>query len=106
MAYNDDFLNKIKPNPDFYGPFWIVTTIIFLLGSIGNISTYILSKFMDGPAWDGYLFKLELVRYALILMYSFGLGVPVTLYFIFKFLRPDGASEKITLPEVKYRQFR
>jgi hypothetical protein len=33
-------MQKIKPNPDFYGPFWVLTTIIFLLSSTGNLSRY------------------------------------------------------------------
>jgi len=46
--FNSEFINTIRPNPDFYGPFWIMTTIVFLLGTIGNFSNYLLSKFSDG----------------------------------------------------------
>jgi hypothetical protein len=40
MPFKKDFIEKIKENPDVYGPFWILTTIIFLLGSTGNLSRY------------------------------------------------------------------
>lgn len=43
--FREDFLESIQPNPDFYGPFWILTTLILLLGTVGNLSRYIYSKF-------------------------------------------------------------
>jgi len=45
IPYNSEFIDQIRPNPDFYGPLWIFTTLIFLLGSVGNLSNYLLSKF-------------------------------------------------------------
>ena len=45
--FNDEFIELIRPNPDFYGPFWILTTIVFLLGMVGNFANYMLSKFSD-----------------------------------------------------------
>lgn len=76
--------------PDFYGPFWLLTTIIFLVSSTGNLSRYFYN-------WskDAYIFKLELVRYAVLVVYSFGFGVPTLLYFVMKFF-----GAKLSLPEV------
>lgn len=84
--FKEDFLETIQPNPDFYGPLWIHTTLIFLLGTVGNISNYIYSKFSDDEEWDKYFFELELVRYAFVLVYAYAAGVPVLLYFALKFL--------------------
>ncbi len=86
-----DFIEKIKPNPDFYGPFWVLTTIIFLLSSTGN-----LSRYFSNWSRDEYIFKLEFVRYGVVIVYSFGFGVPVLLYFVMKFL----GSESFSLPQV------
>ncbi|EGR27849.1 Yip1 domain protein [Ichthyophthirius multifiliis] len=36
-----EFLNIIKQNPDLWGPFWILTTVVFMLYSCGNLSQYI-----------------------------------------------------------------
>jgi hypothetical protein len=57
MPFKKEFIEKTKENPDFYGPFWILTTIIFLLSSTSNLSRYFSN-------WDKaeYIFKLELVR--------------------------------------------
>lgn len=34
-------LNRIRPNPDLYGPFWISTTLIFTIAIAGNIVSFI-----------------------------------------------------------------
>lgn len=35
---NVDFLDSIHSKPDLYGPFWTVTTLVFLVGVCGNVS--------------------------------------------------------------------
>jgi len=99
--FNDEFIDLIKPNPDFYGPFWILTTIIFLLGIVGNFANYMLSKFSNSLDFEGYFFKLELVRYAFVMVYTFGLGVPLTMLVLFKFLK----CNQLTFPEVPILSF-
>ena len=40
IPFNKSFYQSIEINGDLYGPFWIFTTIIFLIALIGNISSY------------------------------------------------------------------
>ena len=82
--YQVEFVEMTKSNPDFYGPFWIFTTIILLLGFVGNFSNYLLSMFSSGEVWDKYFCKLEYIREAITLIYTFGFGVAVALFFILK----------------------
>ena len=84
--FSDSFVDKIRPTPDFYGPFWVMATVIFLLGIAGNLSNYLHYQLSDAVANDYYPFKLELIRYAIVLITSLGLGLPVCLYFTMKFL--------------------
>lgn len=100
--FNDEFLELVKPSPDFYGPFWIMATMVFLLALVGNFANYVLSKFSNGEQWEGYFFKLELVRYAVVMVYSFGVGVPVVLFFMFKFMK----CNSLAFPEVGLLGFR
>lgn len=85
-------MEGLNDNPDFYGPFWLMTTIIFLLSSTGNLSRY----FYNWDKSDVYLFKLELVRLGVLVVYSFGFGVPTLLYFVMKFF----GCTRLSLPEV------
>jgi hypothetical protein len=93
MPIKNTFFESLNGNPDFYGPFWILTTIIFLLSSTGNLSRYFYY-------WtkDVYIFKLELVRYGVIIVYSFGFGFPFALHLIIKIL----GGTKLTLADVAY----
>lgn len=61
------------------------------MSSTGNLSRYFYN-------WtkDAYIFKLELVRYAVLIVYSFGFGVPTALYFVMKFL----GITNLSLPDV------
>ena len=97
IPINKTFVENLNENADFYGPFWLMTTIIFLLSSTGNLSRY----FSKNDKSD-FLFRLELVRLGVVVVYSFGFGVPTVLYFVMKFF---GCS-RLTLPEVFIPIFR
>lgn len=43
-----NFLDVLEGNPDLYGPFWIATTVVFILFLGGTISQY-LNMVGDGP---------------------------------------------------------
>lgn len=96
-----DFIEKIRPNPDLYGPFWILTTLIFLLGSTSNLARYFFN-------WEKteYIFKLQLVRYGVVLVYSIGFGVPALLYFILRFMKCDTLKlSEVLLPSLSSSVF-
>lgn len=70
--------------PDLYGPFWILTTIIFLLSLMGNIATY-----LNNLHQSDFYFRMELIRYGAIVVYSFGLGFPVLFGFLLRFFEAN-----------------
>ena len=39
-----NFLDVLDGNPDLYGPFWIATTMVFILFIGGTISQYLAEK--------------------------------------------------------------
>jgi hypothetical protein len=50
-----NFLDVLEGNPDLYGPFWIATTVVFILFLGGTISKYLAET---GNARFAYDFKL------------------------------------------------
>lgn len=50
-----NFLDVIEGNPDLYGPFWIATTVVFILFLGGTISEYLART---GAGHYAYNFKL------------------------------------------------
>lgn len=41
IPFNPTFHNISKERPDLYGPFWIYTTLIFLIAATGEITSYL-----------------------------------------------------------------
>ncbi|XP_037031080.1 protein YIPF1 [Bradysia coprophila] len=72
-------------NPDLYGPFWIVVTLIFSIAISGNVASYIQYA-NDSNPWH-YNFHLVSIAATTIIMYV--CIVPLSLWGAFKwFVRP------------------
>ncbi|EGR27970.1 hypothetical protein IMG5_185530 [Ichthyophthirius multifiliis] len=82
LPIKPDFLNIIKQKPDLWGPFWILTTLIFMLYSCGNLSQYISEK-------NNYKVNFSYLPVAAAIVYSFGIGFPIVLCILIKFFGGD-----------------
>lgn len=47
-----NFLDVLEGNPDLYGPFWIATTVVFILFLGGTISQYLATTGQEPFAYD------------------------------------------------------
>ena len=47
-----NFLDVLEGNPDLYGPFWIATTVVFILFMSGTISQYLSTTGQEPFAYD------------------------------------------------------
>lgn len=81
IPFNKSFYQSIEINSDLYGPFWIYTTIIFLIALIGNFSEYIHSEDKKNFVYD-----YNHVPHAIFIIYGFGFGAPFILWIISKFV--------------------
>ena len=72
IPFNSKFYELVENSPDFYGPFWIYTTLIILVSSCGS-----LTRTIQGNR-DTNFFQ-EFIPTASILIYFIGFGVPVFL---------------------------
>ena len=77
--YNSKFYEEASNNPDLYGPFWIYTTLIFVIASGGS-----LSKYFNGDNSKNYF--QSFVRSAGSLIYIFGFGLPFLIMGYIKFI--------------------
>ena len=75
IPFNKSFYQSIEINSDLYGPFWIYTTIIFLIVLIGNFSSYILSQDKNN-----FSYNYNHVPHAIFIIYGFGFGAPFILW--------------------------
>ena len=81
IPFNKSFNQSIETRADLYGPFWIFTTIIFLIALIGNFSTYFYSEDKSKFVYD-----YSHVPHAFFIIYGFGFGAPLILWLIMKFI--------------------
>ena len=81
IPFNKSFYESIEINADLYGPFWIFTTIIFLIALIGNFSSYVHAE--DKTK---FFYDYNHVPHAIFIIYGFGFGAPIVLWIIMKFI--------------------
>ncbi|MCJ1223732.1 hypothetical protein MMC12_000375 [Toensbergia leucococca] len=81
------FLDILDGNPDLYGPFWIATTVIFILFLAGTIS-----KYLTIHTGHRFQYDFRLLSGAAGLIYGYTGLVPVGLWGVLKWFGSEGAS--------------
>ncbi|TKA81674.1 hypothetical protein B0A55_01338 [Friedmanniomyces simplex] len=82
-----NFLDVLDGNPDLYGPFWIATTVVFILFMTGTISAYLAQKGKGHFAYD-----FELLGGAAGLVYGYTLVIPLGLWAVLKWFGSESAN--------------
>jgi len=82
-----NFLDVLEGNPDLYGPFWIATTVVFILFLGGTISQYLATTEGTRFAYD-----FTLLSGAAGLIYGYTLVIPVILFLALKYFGSESAN--------------
>ena len=73
IPLNSNFYNLIEPKPDLYGPFWIYTTLIFVIAASGS-----MTKYLQGITNEDY-FQV-FIPIAAYVIYGIGFCLPILIY--------------------------
>lgn len=73
ITFRRDLFSEVEAKPDLYGPFWICTTIVFLMAMISNGIDWMANR-STTDVWQGDLQKL-IYGAAVLYGYVFGAGV-------------------------------
>lgn len=84
------FMTQIGANPDFYGPFWIPTTIIFLLFATSTVASSIDAA-MNGVKTHVPV-DIKLLSTAVSTVYAYVLAVPALIYVTGRYHKIDAIS--------------
>jgi len=76
----------LEGNPDLYGPFWIATTVVFILFLGGTISQYAASG--EGE----FMYDFRLLTAAAGLIYGYTLVIPIALFLALKYFGSESAN--------------
>lgn len=82
-----NFLDVLEGNPDLYGPFWIATTVVFILFLGGTISRYLAVRGTSSFAYD-----FTLLSGAAGLIYGYTLAIPVILFLALRYFGSESAN--------------
>ncbi|KAL8807736.1 MAG: hypothetical protein Q9182_000547 [Xanthomendoza sp. 2 TL-2023] len=88
------FLDILDGNPDLYGPFWIATTVVFILFLTGTISQYLASHHDTA-----FVYNFKLLSGAAGLVYGYTAVVPIALWGLLRWFGAGGAESSISLVE-------
>jgi len=88
------FFERVQGNPDLYGPFWVTTTVLFLLAISSNFAEYI-AYWLDGVEthWTYDFYKISI---AAAVFYGFLGLVPLIIWALSRFL----VKAKLTLIQI------
>ena len=70
IPFNKNFIKLVEKNPDLYGPFWIYTTLIFIVSSAAS-----LTKYIQGADNEDYFQKF--IPLAMSVIYGIGFCLPL-----------------------------
>lgn len=70
IPFNKNFIKLVEKKPDLYGPFWIYTTLIFVVASAGS-----LTKYIQGATEEDYFQKF--IPLAMSVIYGIGFCLPL-----------------------------
>ncbi|KAG9138827.1 hypothetical protein Leryth_007452, partial [Lithospermum erythrorhizon] len=84
FPFSGDFFQKIDANPDLYGLIWISTTLVFVIASLGNCTTYLIHGKGDGRTT--WAFDVSYINMAASSIYGYVVVVPLGFYFLLQYL--------------------
>lgn len=94
IPWREDFFESIATKPDLYGPFWISTTLVFLVAVTANINAY-LSTSTNGE-WS---YNIKFLSVASSVIYGFCLLNPGFLWLSLKYqnIQNLGSIQSLTI---------
>lgn len=80
VPIKDKLSQAIGDNPDFYGPFWLYTSLIFLLAFAENLHNYI------EVGYDKFEYDFQNFPPSFTIVYGIGFGAPLLISALMKYL--------------------
>ena len=93
--------SHLTPSVDLYGPFWTLTTLIFSLFVFSSLASSI-SSYLSGTPID---YDFQLLSIGVTLVYLYGLGLPIILWLVLKYLGVSEWSAVEAIAVYGYGQF-
>ena len=93
LITTDAYFESLGQNPDAYGPFWLATTLIFIIAVSTNFNSW--AKFDSNDLSQAWAYDFEKVVTCCGIVYSFLICVPIGIWGLFKYM-----DIQCTIPKV------
>eukprot|EP01106_Pelomyxa_sp_JSP_P016326 TRINITY_DN602_c0_g1_i2.p1 TRINITY_DN602_c0_g1~~TRINITY_DN602_c0_g1_i2.p1 ORF type:complete len:214 (-),score=37.55 TRINITY_DN602_c0_g1_i2:61-702(-) len=90
QPFGKNFFDRISPNPDLYGPFWVSTTVLFILAAVSNLAGY-FTYWKNGEA-DLWTYDYKKVTFAACAIYGYLVVCSVVFWLVEKYWFKIGLS--------------
>jgi len=87
-----DFLTSIRDSPDLYGPFWIASTLVFLVSAVGNFATWMSWRSVGAsgaPNTLDWFLDADKAGWSVFLFYGYVSIVPTIVWAVFHVFKAD-----------------
>lgn len=91
---DSEAMRKIIKNPDLYGPFWIVVTLIFAIAVSGNVADFLRNH--TNHQWH---YNFHLLSIAATIIISYVILVPTTLWATLQWTKKGELVDDATMDE-------
>jgi len=73
FPFGKSFFDVISPTPDLYGPFWVVTTLVFMTAAVSNFGSYL--NYVNNPNHGAvpYDYDFTILSYGAATFYGYWL---------------------------------
>ncbi|EWM23828.1 hypothetical protein NSK_007774 [Nannochloropsis salina CCMP1776] len=78
------FIQLLGPNPDAYGPFWVATSLIFVIAVVSNVSSYFQFVGTEGSAWT---YDFAAVVTCATTIYGFAAIIPLLIWAALRYMQ-------------------
>eukprot|EP01017_Pseudomicrothorax_dubius_P005504 TRINITY_DN1140_c0_g1_i5.p1 TRINITY_DN1140_c0_g1~~TRINITY_DN1140_c0_g1_i5.p1 ORF type:complete len:256 (+),score=35.98 TRINITY_DN1140_c0_g1_i5:41-808(+) len=80
LPLRSNFFQVMNGKPDLYGPFWVYTSLIFMLAAAGNLSRYLSAHNAEESGVKVHFkYDFNFVPFATSVVYGFGFFFPLVL---------------------------
>ncbi|KAK9768504.1 hypothetical protein K7432_000782 [Basidiobolus ranarum] len=83
IPFRSNFINDIEDNPDLYGPFWVPTTVIFVIFVTSSLSESIVSYISGEPR----VYDFNLLWFSAVTVYVYVTVVPALFWILTKWFK-------------------
>eukprot|EP01087_Luapelamoeba_hula_P017357 TRINITY_DN5461_c0_g2_i1.p1 TRINITY_DN5461_c0_g2~~TRINITY_DN5461_c0_g2_i1.p1 ORF type:complete len:322 (-),score=58.58 TRINITY_DN5461_c0_g2_i1:187-1152(-) len=80
IPFSPHFFSSVETNPDLYGPFWIATTLIFVMAATSNFAKWWVDR-------DDFSYDFRDVTFGAAAIYGYIAFLPVALWLVCKYLK-------------------